>query len=276
TYDPSNARIHSDLGAAIMEIAINKQKQIDLLKEKNAPGAEQLSGEIVSDLSMANEHFSQAIQQDGQLAEALFNQAVCLEHLGLIDQALERWESYLRLDPKSEWATEARERISALKKRKDKAFFDTSKIFQNFLAAYASGDQENIWQSFIRGSQQKGNLITELLLNQYLELFVRGRHAEAQNKLDMIITSGRIEAHKSGDLFTSDLATFYRTTNSEQASILLSARRIIEEAREQNKTSKSAALDLYQQARQMFVRAGSRCEVALVDLMIGTFYARSA
>src|SRR5215813_1875245 len=124
----------------------------------------------------------------------------------------------------------------------------TSKIFQNFLAAYASGDQENIWQSFIRGSQQKGNLITELLLNQYLELFVRGRHAEAQNKLDMIITAGRIEAHKSGDLFTSDLATFYRTTNSEQASLLLSARRIIEEAREQNKKSKPETLHLYQQA----------------------------
>ena len=276
TYDPSSARIHSDLGAAIMEIAINKQKQLDLLKEKNTPGAEQLSGEILSDLSMANEHFSQAMQQDGQLAEALFNQAVCLEHLGLIDLALERWESYLRLDPNSEWATEARERILALKKRKDKAFFDTSKIFQNFLAAYDSGDQENIWQSFIRGSQQKGNLITELLLNQYLELFVRGQPAEAQNKLDMIITAAGIEAHKSGDLFTRDLATFYRTTNSEQAILLLSARRIIEEAREQNKKSKTKALDLYRQARQMFVRAGSRCEVAFVDLMIGTIYARDA
>src|SRR5262249_51701029 len=99
---------------------------------------------------------------------------------------------------------------------------------------------------------------------------------EAQNKLDMIITAGGIETHKSGDLFSRDLATFFQTTNSQQTNLILFSRRIIEEAREEKKTSKSAALDLYQQARQMFVRAGSRCEVALVDLMIGTFYARSA
>ena len=275
-YDPSNARIHNDLGAALMELAINKQRRLDSLKEKEAQATEQLPGEILSDLSLANEHFSQAMQQDSRLAEALFNHAVCLEHLGLIDQALERWESYLRLDPQSEWATEARERVEALKKQKDKTFFDTSKIFQNFLAAYDSGDQESIWQSFILGSHQKGNLITELLLNQYLELFARGRHAEAQIKLGMIITAGRIEAHKSGDLYTRDLAAFYQTTNSDQASLLLSAHRIIEEAREQNIKSKPEELDLYQQAKQLLVRAGSSCEVALVDLMIGTFYARNA
>src|SRR5262245_40516500 len=276
TYDPSNARIHNDLGAALMELAINKQRQLDSLKEKETQSAERLPGEILSDLSLANEHFSQALQLDGRLAEALFNQAVCLEHLGLIDQALERWESYLRLDPQSEWAAEARERVEALKKQKDKTFFDTSKIFQNFLAAYDSGDQERIWQSFIWGSQQKGNLITELLLNQYLDLYVRGRRAEAQIKLGMITTAGRIEAHKSGDLYTRDLAAFYQTTNSEQATLLLSARRIFEEAREQNKKSKEEALRLYQQAKQKFARAGSSCEVALVDLMMGTYYVRSA
>jgi len=276
TSDPSNARIHNDLGAALMELAVDKQRQLDSLKEKETQATEQLPGEILSDLSLANEHFSQAMQQDSRLAEALFNQAVCLEHLGLIAQALERWESYLRLDPESEWATEARERIEALKKQKDKTFFDISKIFQNFLAAYDSGDQESIWQSFILGSQDKGNIITELLLNRYLELFARGRRAEAQNKLGMIITAGRIEAHKSGDLYTRDLAAFYQTTSSEQAILLLSAHRIIEEAREQNKKSKPEALGLYRQARQLFVRAGSGCEVALVDLMIGTFYARSA
>jgi tetratricopeptide (TPR) repeat protein len=276
TYDPSNARIHNDLGAALMELAINKQQQLDLLKEKETPSAGQLPGEILSDLSLANEHFSQAMQQDSRLAEVLFNQAVCLEHLGLIDQALERWENYLRLDPQSEWATEARGRVEALKKRKDRTFFDANRIFQNFLAAYESGDQERIWQSFMRGSQKKGNLITGLLLNQYLELFTQGRRAEAQIKLDMIITAGRIEAHRSGDLYTRDLAAFYRTANSEQAILLFSARKIIEDAREQNKKSKEEALDLYRQARQMFVRAGSSCDVALVDLMIGTFYARSA
>jgi CHAT domain-containing protein/tetratricopeptide (TPR) repeat protein len=276
TYDPSNASIHSDLGAALMELAINKQRQLDSLKEEETQAAEQLRGEILSDLSLANEHFSQAMQQGSRSAEALFNQAVCLEHLGLIDQALERWEIYLRLDPESGWAREARERVEALKKRKGQTFFDTDRIFRNFLAAYDSGDEESIWQSFMRGSQQKGNLITKLLLDQYLKLFAQGRRAEAQNKLDIVTTAGRIDAYKSGDLYTRDLAAFYRTNSPEQANLLLSARRMIEEAGEQNKKSKTKALDLYRQAKQMFVRAGSNCEVALVDLMIATIYARSA
>jgi CHAT domain-containing protein/tetratricopeptide (TPR) repeat protein len=274
TYDPSNARIHNDLGAALMELAINKQRQLDSLKEKETQASERLPGEILSDLSLANEHFSQALQLDSRLAEALFNQAVCLEHLGLIDQALERWESYLQLDPESGWAREARERVEALKKRKDQTLFDTDRIFRNFLAAYDSGDEEKIWQSFMRGSQQKGNLITDLLLDQYLELFARGRHSEAQNKLDIVTTAGRIDAYKSGDLYTRDLAAFYRTNSPEQANLLLSARRMIEEARKQKLNPK--ALDLYRQARQMFLRAGCNCEVALVDLMIATFYTRSA
>ena len=276
TYDPSNARIHNDLGAALMELAINKQRQLDSLKEKETQAAEQLPGEILSDLSLANEHFSQAMQQDSRLVEGLFNHALCLERLGLIDQALERWESYLQLDPESGWAREARERVEALKKRKDRTFFDADRIFRSFLAAYDSGDEESIWRSFMRGSQPKGNLITELLLNQYLELLARGQRAEAQIKLGPIITAGRIEAHKNSDLYTRDLAAFYRTINSEQAILLLSARRIFQEAREQTNKSKREALDFYQRAKRLFVRAGSSCEVALVDLMIGTSYVRSA
>jgi CHAT domain-containing protein len=275
-YDPSNARIHSDLGAALMERAINKQQQLDLLEEKNTPVGEQLSSEILSDLSLANEHFSQATQQDSLLPEALFNHALCLERLGLIDQALESWKSYLRLDPNSEWATEAREKVEALKRRKEKTFFDGNRIFQNFLVAYHSGDEESIWLSFLRGSHQKGNSVTQLLLNQYLDLIARGRRAEAEIKLDMLTTAGRIESQKSGDLYTRDLAEFYRTVNSERAILLLSAHRVIEEALEQNKKSKPETLGLYQQAREMLVRAGSSCEVALVDLMIGTVYVRSA
>src|SRR5262245_36254048 len=190
TYDPSNARIHNCLGAAFMQFAIIKQRQLDQLNKSNTPLIEHLSGEILSDLSQANEHFSQAMQQDSLLAEGVFNQALCLERLGLIDQALDRWESYLKLDHEGEWAKEAREKQEALKKRKDRTFFDTERIFRNFLAAYDSGDEENIWQSFMRGCQQNGNLITELLLDQYLESFVKGRRAEAQNKLEIVTTAG--------------------------------------------------------------------------------------
>jgi CHAT domain-containing protein/Tfp pilus assembly protein PilF len=275
-YDPSNAGIHNDLGAALMEFAMNKRQRVDQLRETPSQLSEQLSIEILSDLSLANEHFSQALQKESKSAEALFNQSFCLERLGLIDQAMESWERYLRLDPESGWAGEARARLDALKKQKDKTFFDRDRIFRNFLDAYNSGDEESIRQSFVLGSQQRGNLITELLLDQYLELRSRGRNAEAQNRLDILITAGRIESSRSGDLYTRDLAAFYRTTGPEQAALLSSARRVFGEAYEKIKKSMPEALTLYQQARRMFALAGSRCEVALADLMIGFFYVRDS
>jgi len=272
-YDPSNARVHNDLGTALMESARSKQREFDQLRGKSPQGAEQISAEIFSDLSLANEHFSQALQIDGKSTEAMFNQALCLERLGLIDQALATWEKYLQLDPQSEWAAEAKERVEALKKRKDKTFFDNNRIFQNFLSAYHSGDEEAIWQSFILGSRQKGNCITELLLDQYLESLSQGRRAEAQDKLDVITTAGRIEAQKSGDLYTRDMAAFYRTISPQQVNLLSAARRIIKEAREKNKKSKQEALELYRQARQIFTRAGSTYEIAMADLVIGSISA---
>ncbi len=275
-YDPSNAGIHNDLGAALMEFAMNKRQRTEQLRETRSQLSEQLSIEIFSDLSLANEHFSQALQKESKSAEALFNQSLCLERLSLIDQAMESWERHLRLDPQSGWAGEARARLDALKKQKDKAFYNRDRIFRNFLDAYDSGDEERIRRSFDMGSQQRGNLITELLLDQYLELRSRGRHAEAQNRLDILITVGRIESHTSGDLYTQDLAAFYRTTGPEQAILLSSARRVFRDAREKNKISMPEAGALYQQARRMFARAGSRCEVALVDLMIGSFYVRAS
>ena len=275
-YDPSNARIHNDLGAALMESGMNKRQRLDQLRETSSQLSEQLSIEILSDLSLANEHFSQALQKESKSAEALFNQSLCLERLGLIDQAMESWERYLRLDPESEWAVEARARLDALKKQKDKTFFDRDRIFRNFIDAYGSGDEESIRRSFVLGSRQSWNLITELLLDQYLELRSRGRHAEAQNRLDILITAGRIESSRSGDLYTRDLAAFYRTTGPEQAMLLSSARRVFGEAYEKNKKSMKEALTLYQQARRMFALAGSRCEVALADLMIGFFYVRAS
>jgi CHAT domain-containing protein/tetratricopeptide (TPR) repeat protein len=275
-YDPSNAAIHNDLGAALMEFAMNKRQRVDQLRETPSQLSEQLSIEILSDLSLANEHFSQALQKESRSAEALFNQSLCLERLGLIDQAIDSWERYLRLDPQSGWAGEARAKLDALKKQKDKTFFDRDRIFRNFLDAYDSGDEERIRRSFILGSQQRGNLITELLLDQYLELRSQGRQAEAQNRLDILTTAGRIESSSSGDLYTRDLAAFYRATGPEQAMLLSSARRVFGEAYEKNKKSMPEAGALYQQARRMFARAGSRCEVALADLMIGSYYVRAS
>ncbi|HKX29009.1 MAG TPA: CHAT domain-containing protein [Blastocatellia bacterium] len=274
--DPLNARIHSDLGAALMESAMSKQQQFELLKEREGPTAAQLSTKIFSDLSLANEHFSLALQRDGRSVEALFNQSLCLERLGLLDRALESWERYLELDSGSAWAGEARQRMAELKRRKEQSSFNGERIFQDFLAAYASGESENIRRSFVLGNQQTGNLITGQLLDQYLELRAGDDQAGAHQRLEMLTTIGEIESEKSGDVYARDLAAFYRTVGPQQASQLSAAHRMIGEAREKIKQSSPGALDLLQQARQLFVRAGSACEAAQADFMIGTVHLRAS
>jgi tetratricopeptide (TPR) repeat protein len=55
-----------------------------------------------------------ALKSDAHLSEALFNRALILERLGLIDDARAAWKRYLEVDGTSSWAAEARRRLDAL------------------------------------------------------------------------------------------------------------------------------------------------------------------
>lgn len=55
-----------------------------------------------------------ALRLDPHHAEALFNRALILEHLGLPNEARAAWQRYLEVDPSSQWAVEARERLAKL------------------------------------------------------------------------------------------------------------------------------------------------------------------
>ena len=48
---------------------------------------------------------------------ALFNRALACERMFLYTQAVDDWEHYLRVDPQSEWANDARRRLTALKEK---------------------------------------------------------------------------------------------------------------------------------------------------------------
>lgn len=54
-----------------------------------------------------------ATRQAPTLAEAWFNRALALDLLGPPSAAREAWREYLRLDPNSEWAAEAKRRLTA-------------------------------------------------------------------------------------------------------------------------------------------------------------------
>jgi len=67
-----------------------------------------------SNLEKAGDEFLHALHQDKSFAAAAFNLALFYEHTNATAQAEAQWKRYLELDPKSDWAVEARGRLQGL------------------------------------------------------------------------------------------------------------------------------------------------------------------
>lgn len=74
-----------------------------------------------------------ALRLDPRFAEALFNRALILEHLGILAAARKAWIAYLAVDPNSEWSAEARahlHKLSGISRRFDPKMFDAAPVEQ--------------------------------------------------------------------------------------------------------------------------------------------------
>ncbi|HEX3580271.1 MAG TPA: CHAT domain-containing protein [Thermoanaerobaculia bacterium] len=74
-----------------------------------------------------------ALRLDPGFAEALFNRALILEHLGILEAARKAWATYLAVDPDSGWSTEARNhlhKLSGTSRRFDKKMIYTAPVEQ--------------------------------------------------------------------------------------------------------------------------------------------------
>jgi tetratricopeptide (TPR) repeat protein len=83
----NSAQVYNDLGVALLE---------------------------KGDLNRSLESFNKALQLDGNLLEALFNRALCYQKLRRFEEAKEAWREYLKRDPSSPWAAEARDNLRLL------------------------------------------------------------------------------------------------------------------------------------------------------------------
>lgn len=263
--DSDNARIHNDLGVALMELG--KAQSVKIGADKNE--AERVRGESLILFGRANEHFSLALKADSTLNEALFNQALCLQQLGLIDQAKARWNQYLQIEPNGEWANEARRKLAGLEEQKNRTSLNREQLYQSFLAAYQVGNEERIWQIIGLSQEQPSNLITDRLLDEYLVLLAGRREDPARQKIEILARIGEIAANRTGDYYIRDLVGFYSAIRPSQASLLITARSLLKAGYDKNKTSKPDALILYRKARDNFIQAESVCEIGTADVLIG-------
>jgi CHAT domain-containing protein len=78
------------------------------------------SADHPEDFGAAYEYLSQALIMTPDDPVALFNRGIIAERQYLYRQALDDFEHYLRVDPNSEWAAEARQRANAIREKLDR------------------------------------------------------------------------------------------------------------------------------------------------------------
>jgi CHAT domain-containing protein len=78
-----------------------------------------------SELPLALAAVDRALRIDPKMPEALFNRALIVERIGLIEEARQAWQQFLTVDPASEWAREARARLDALPRPRTRSALPT-------------------------------------------------------------------------------------------------------------------------------------------------------
>lgn len=254
--DPKNAELHSDCGAALLEIG-----KADRLKGE--------AGKSFEEFAQSNEHLTRALELNGSLVEALFNRALCKEYLFSYQEAEKDWKTYLEKDPNSKWADEARARLEALTERPSQSSQRGRDSFEDFLDACKAKDDKRTWKAAIQNRDLNGSFIESRLIDSYMNL-AESRSEEAHKTLEVLSYAGEVEHKQAGDKFVADLARFYSRSTPSQRGRVSQARSLMKSARENySKSNFDAALDLCNRAREAFVSAGDACDAAYIDYIIG-------
>lgn len=259
SIEPNNARINSDLGAALLENA-----------RSAADPSEKASG-----LTQARVYLDKALELDASLLDALFNRALWYEEVPLYDKARQEWKTYLDKDGNSSWADEARQRLKDIEQKQAAPVQGKSELFDQFVAAYKAGDDQRAWQAFSKSHSRTGNAVTQRLLDDFLDLSGKGQIAEAGDSISILSYAGELESEAANDHFTKDLADFYKLTTSTQRQSLAQARGLMKAANENCKGAEyEKAGDLFLEAERLFNRAGDYCESMFAENHLGYCYLR--
>jgi CHAT domain-containing protein len=274
---PKNAKLHSDMGAALLETAKRETTRGD-----QAKGSDSSSEYLYQSL----EHFDQALALDDSLLEALFNRALARQRLQLLSLAETDWRAYLNRDANSPWAEEAKRHLKEIEDQNQK----TSQIneeqfkqeqFKEFLDAYRTGDGKNAWKVVSQNREViKGRLIWWQLLDDFFESLAAGQLAEANAGIEALqyvgkleLQLGREEGQGQGDPYISGLAEFYRSASTRERAGLSEAHKRMNEGNKLFLVSRyDDARYNYTQARQSFATLHDAEEAMLADLLIGYCY----
>lgn len=180
--DSENAVSWSDLAAAELELA----------RRTESPQA------LVSALSAA----LHAVRADGSLPEAWFNLALIRSELGLTRTATRAWEKYLDLDPRSDWAIEARHQLEPL--RQPSPFDAWEEARQRIVDSAIAGGTAQARGLVKAFAQQVRMLIDEDLLGRWGSAWGEGKREEAATALGAARVLSTALAEATGDPMDAD------------------------------------------------------------------------
>jgi CHAT domain-containing protein len=257
--EPNNARAHADFGAALLE-------QAGLLRggAGDGRGLEKLADSL--------DRLNRALDLDPSLLEARFNRALCLQQMRLPGQAREAWQEYLRHDPDSPWAEEARRNLRALPEQQ--AAVAPPQALEEYSDAYRRGEEERAWRVLSQTREMiSGRMVPLQLTRKFLAAEAAGRREEAADALHLLGYAGRLEQERAGDSFVAELAGYYAAAGANQR--LLLGRAQAEQAAGYSQCLNSrykAALEHFTRARQLFAEAENVWEAKLAEYWIAYCY----
>ncbi len=252
--DQKNSRVHSDLGAALLERGETHSSELEY-------------GEKNQDFGNSLIHLNKALELDSTNLEALFNRALLYKQMDLLPQSEKDWRQYIERDPNSQWADEARTQLTRIEQQRAQTPLDP---FKDFFDAYKRGDQGGAWEIVRRNYSSAGNTIANTLLDAYLDADGKSDSATAQDKLDTLAFLGKVEFDNAADVYTSELVRFYKGSSFQK-------RRLLGGAREQMangydlflRSHVDDALNQYSQAEKTFRENADHGEAALALYRIG-------
>jgi len=159
------------------------------------------SGKGVESFARSLEALNKALQLDPDRLEALYNRALLREAMGLLPQAEEDWRKYVEKDPNSKWTGEARSHLSAIEQQRKQSSEAPKQIFERFLSAFNSGNEEAAWNIVSDQQNRSGNVVVEHLIDDYLEAATQNRKEEADRAIKRLEYVGELQHRKNVDGF---------------------------------------------------------------------------
>jgi CHAT domain-containing protein len=205
-----------------------------------------------------------AVELAPDFLPARFNLSLALERNGLCDRAQEAWVDYLRHDPASSWAAEARRHLALVEQPDDAQRWE--RLREGVAAAAARGDMALLLRISRRFPSEARKYAEEDLLNRWAVATTRGDRHGAALALEMARALGQAVAAKSSERMAHDAVSVLDRLEGEAAA---GHNRLLRLARAQQDLASGEQLCLNQgaggtfrleRARAAFAEAGSPLE----------------